>query len=66
MRSNSAAAKKGLKADDLILFVNDRMTDSCKTLKNELSLIDQIDSVQLIIQRGQELLEMELNLTDGT
>ena len=66
VRSNSAAAKKGLKADDLILFVNDRMTDSCKTLKNELSLIDQIDSVQLIIQRGQELLEMELNLTDGT
>jgi len=66
VRSNSAAAKKGLKADDLILFVNDRMTDSCKTLKNELSLIDQIDSVQLIIQRGQELVEMELNLTDGT
>ena len=40
------------------------MAESCKTLKNELSLIDQIDTVQLIIQRGQELLEMELKLEE--
>jgi serine protease Do len=66
VRSNSAAAKEGLKADDLILFINDRMAESCKTLKDELSLIDRIDSVHLIIQRGQELLELELKLSDGT
>ena len=47
-------------------FVNDRMAESCKTLKDELSLIDRIDSVHLIIQRGQELLELELKLSDGT
>jgi len=64
IRNDSPAASKGLKADDLILFVNDRMAESCKTLKNELSLIDQIDTVQLIIQRGQELLEMELKLEE--
>ena len=66
IRNKSSAAKMGLKADDLILFINDRMADSCKTLKNELSLIDQIDSVHLVIQRGQELLELELKLQDGT
>jgi serine protease Do len=66
VRSNSTAAKEGLKADDLILFINDRMAESCKTLKDELSLIDRIDSVHLIIQRGQELLELELKLSDGT
>ena len=62
IRNNSVAEKMGLKSDDLILFVNDRMAESCKTLKDEISLIDQIDSVHLVIQRGQELLELELKL----
>ena len=62
IRNNSVADKMGLKSDDLVLFVNDRMAESCKTLKDEISLIDQIDSVHLVIQRGQELLELELKL----
>ena len=46
--------------DDLILFVNDRMVSSCKDLVEELSFIDHIDPVRLTVQRGQELIDIEL------
>ena len=50
----------GLRPDDLILFVNDRMVSSCKELASELSFIDHIDPVRLTVQRGQELVDIEL------
>lgn len=56
----STAAKAGLRPDDLVLFVNSRVVSSCKLLADELSYIDQLDPVQLTVQRGQELLEVEL------
>jgi len=56
----SPAARAGLRSDDLILFVNDRAISSCKVLREELSLIDRIDEVRLIVQRGQELKEVTL------
>jgi serine protease Do len=60
VQANSLADKAGLRPDDLILFVNDRMVSSCKELEDELSFIDRIDPVQLTVQRGQELLEVEM------
>ena len=59
---DSAAGKAGLQPDDLVLFVNDRMVSSCKELVDELSFIDHIDPVRLTVQRGQELLEVDLKL----
>jgi len=61
---NSAAAKAGLKADDLILFVNDRTVSSRKVLLEELTFIDRLDEVRLVVQRGQELIEMKLLAPD--
>lgn len=54
------AAKAGLHIDDLILFLNGRMVPSCKSVADELSFIDRLDPVRLTIQRGQELVELEL------
>ena len=66
VRPGSSAAKAGIKPDDLILFVNDGMTDSCRTVNNELELIDRIDSLRMLIQRGQELVELEISGEQGT
>ena len=55
------AGRRGRTApDDLILFVNDRMVSSCKELVEELSFIDHIDPVRVTVQRGQELIDVEL------
>src|SRR4051812_8281234 len=60
VQPSSTAAKSGLKADDLVLFVNGRVVSSCKLLADELSFIDRLDPIQLTVQRGQELVEIEL------
>jgi serine protease Do len=56
----STAAKAGIRADDLVLFVNSRVVASCKLFVEELTFIDRLDPVQLTVQRGQELVEVEL------
>ena len=62
VRSGSPAAKAGVRTDDLILFVNDRVVPSCKQLADELTFIDRLDPVKLTIQRGQDLIEISLEL----
>ena len=58
--AGSPAEKAGVKPDDLVLFVNGRIASSCKAVANELEFIDRIDAVKLTLQRGQQLLEVEL------
>ncbi len=60
VRPASPAAMAGLKSDDLILFVNGRLIASCAAVIDELTYIDELDSVQLTVQRGRELVEVEL------
>jgi serine protease Do len=60
VRPGSLAAHAGLKPDDLIVFVNDRLVASCKSLAGELEYIDRIDRVKLSITRGSELIEIML------
>jgi serine protease Do len=60
VKPGSPAAKAGLKTDDLILFVNTRVVQSCKLLEDELTYIDRLDPVRLTVQRGQDLVEVEL------
>jgi serine protease Do len=56
----STAAKAGIRPDDLVLFVNSRVVPSCKLLADELTFIDRLDPIRLTIQRGQDLVEIEL------
>ena len=50
----------GLQPDDLILFLNDQVLNSSKQFRSELEYIDRIDEVRLLVQRGQELLDVSL------
>lgn len=54
------AEQAGLKRDDLVLFVNDRIVSSCKEFADELSFIDRIDPVRLTVQRKQQLMEIKI------
>ncbi len=60
VRRGSLAEKSGLRPDDLVLFVGDRLIPSCEALRNEISFIDQIDEVHLVIQRDDDLLNLVL------
>jgi serine protease Do len=60
----SSASDAGLQPDDMILFVNDRMVRSARDFKEELSYIDRIDEVRMLVQRGQALLDVSLFAPD--
>jgi len=60
VRPGTPAAVADLRPDDLVLFVNDRLVQSCKALANELTFIDRIDTVKITVIRGQELVEVKL------
>jgi serine protease Do len=60
VRTSSPADNAGLKADDLILFVNSRIVPSCQAVADELSFVDRDDEVRLTIQRGQQLIEVTI------
>jgi len=64
VRTGSPASKAGLQPDDLVLFINDRVASSCKALREEFSYIDRDATVKLVIQRGQQLFEVELSTVE--
>ena len=43
------------------MFVGDRIIQSCKSLNEELELIDRHDDVRLIVLRDPELIEVALS-----
>jgi serine protease Do len=62
VKPGSPAAKAGVRTDDLILFVNERVVPSCKQMVEELTFVDRLDPVKLTIQRGQDLVEISIQL----
>ena len=60
VRPGSPAAKAGIRPDDLIVLLGDRLVQSCKALASELEYIDYEDPVKLTVLRGQELIEVSL------
>ena len=62
VKAGSPAAKGGVRVGDLVLFVNDRVVQSCKQLAHELSFVDRLDPLKLVIQRERELLEITLEI----
>ncbi len=64
IRTDSPAEKAGLRVDDLILFLGDRIVSSCKTLVEELGYIDRGDELRLIVERDKELVEIVVVVPD--
>lgn len=62
----SSAAAAGVRPDDLLLFVNDRITQSCAAVRNELDFIHRVDPVKATLLRGQELIEVTLRAPQRT
>ncbi len=56
----SPAASSGLKADDLIVFVNGKTVTSQSVVHELLREVDIVDSVQITIVRNNELMEFEI------
>lgn len=59
--SDSPAARAGLRADDLILFVNNELIASRDGVIETLSQIDCIDPLRMTVQRGQALIDVVLS-----
>lgn len=60
VRSSTPASMAGLRSDDLLIFVNGRLVQSCNALLDELTFIDRADEVKISIMRDNEFLEFSL------
>lgn len=61
----SAAAKAGIHPDDLILFVNDQLVQSCNALVSELSRLESDAEVRLVLMRDHDLMEITIQLDEA-
>ena len=62
VRSDSPARAAGVRPDDLVLLVNDRLIQSQKALRAELEYVDREDRVKLSVLRGHDLVEFVLHV----
>jgi S1-C subfamily serine protease len=60
VRSGSPAEKAGVRPDDLVLLLGDRLVQSCKALMSDLEYVDYEDPIKLTLLRGQDLIEVSL------
>ncbi|MGH7135131.1 MAG: PDZ domain-containing protein, partial [Pirellulales bacterium] len=58
--AESSAARAGLLPDDLIVFVNNRLVQSCQAFVAEIERIDRADKTKITVLRDQQLIEFEL------
>jgi S1-C subfamily serine protease len=60
IQPDSPADKAGIRPDDLIVLLGDRLVQSCKTLASDLEYVDYEDPIKLTVLRGQELIAVTL------
>ncbi|MCA9021896.1 MAG: serine protease [Planctomycetaceae bacterium] len=58
----SLVAKAGLQPDHLVVFVNDELIKSCKTLNTELGQLEPGDLLRLVVRRNNQLISIELQV----
>jgi serine protease Do len=58
----SPAAKADIRANDLVLFANDELVQSCKMFKEELGRLEAGDTLKLVIRRGNALMPVEFEV----
>ncbi len=57
VRPNTAAARAGLRRDDLVIFIGDTLVNSVQSVHEVLSRTDRAEPMKWIVKRGQELVE---------
>lgn len=62
----SPAATAGIRPNDLVLFVNDELVQSCRLFKDELGRLEAGDVLKLVLRRGNALLPVELPVEKKT
>lgn len=62
IQPGSAAQQAGLRSDDLIVFVGDRLIPSCRVLQEEFARLETGDTLRLVVRRGERLVTVELPL----
>jgi S1-C subfamily serine protease len=60
VRGDSVSSRAGLQSNDLILLVNEARVDSRKSFERILASINRSDSFTLLVQRGQELIRIQV------
>jgi serine protease Do len=60
IRKGSVADRSGIQTNDLILLANDQRIDSRKSFERVLSTLNRADSFELLVQRGQELIRIQV------
>ena len=56
----SPAAQSGLKSNDLVVFVNEELIQSCKMLEKELGKLKAGDPLRIVVRRGSKLITAEM------
>jgi len=56
----SPAAVAEIRPNDLVLFVNDELIQSCRLFKDELGRLEAGDTLKLVLRRGNALVPVEL------
>jgi serine protease Do len=56
----SPANKLDIRPNDLVLFANDELIQSCRSFKDELGRLEAGDTLKLVIRRGNTLIPVEL------
>src|SRR5258708_22517465 len=56
----SPAALADIRPNDLVLFVNDELVQSCRLFKDELGRLEAGDTLKLVVRRGNALIPVEL------
>ena len=64
--TGSLAEKVGLLPNDLILFVNDSLVQSCHTLKEEIGRLESGDTLKLVVRREDKLVSVEMLIPKKT
>ncbi len=59
---DSPAAKADIRPNDLVLFANDELIQSCRLFKDELGRLEAGDTLKLVIRRGNALLPVEFDV----
>lgn len=60
--ADSLAAQAGIKPNDLVVFANDELVVSIRTLKETLGKLESGDTLRLIVRRDNTLVNVELKV----